>query len=51
MIPEFKERTAIRLSPEQKKQVQHLVEIGLYGNMSEVVRDALSRLLKEINHA
>jgi Arc/MetJ-type ribon-helix-helix transcriptional regulator len=50
MIPEYKERVAIRLSPEQKKGVQHLVDVGLYKNASEVVRDALTRLLKEIAH-
>jgi putative addiction module CopG family antidote len=50
MIPEFKERVAIRLGPDQKEKIQRLVESGQYKNLSEVVRDALTRLLKENAH-
>jgi len=50
MIPEYPKRVGIRLGSDQKERIQHLVELGLYKNASEVVRDALTRFLKEMTH-
>lgn len=43
-------RIIFRLPDEMSESVRHLVESGQYKNLSEVVRDALTRLLKEIVH-
>jgi len=39
---------ALRLHPETKQQIDKLVETGKFKNVSDVVRKALERLLKEI---
>jgi len=47
MIPEYKERIAIRLSIEQRQQIDKLVEAGKFKNLSEVIRTALQEFFSK----
>jgi len=47
MIPEYKERIAIRLSIEQRQQIEKLVETGKFKHLSEVIRAALKEFLSK----
>ncbi|MCK4434004.1 ribbon-helix-helix protein, CopG family [Candidatus Bathyarchaeota archaeon] len=45
MIPEYKERIAIRLSTTQKHEITRLVEASKFKSVSEVIRAALKEFL------
>jgi len=40
-------RTSVRVSREVYKAMRELVEAGIYPSMSDIVREAIIRLLKE----
>lgn len=40
-------RTALRLPCEQRKQIDDLVKAGKFKNISQVIRTALAKFLKE----
>ena len=48
MIPEYKRRITIRLSPNDRCRIEQLVNEGRFENISEVIRKAIEEfLLKE----
>jgi Arc/MetJ-type ribon-helix-helix transcriptional regulator len=47
VIPEYQERIALRLSTQEKQKIEQLVESGKYRNLSQVIREALKRFLRE----
>ena len=47
-IKEHDSRIAIRLPSEEKKQIQALIEAGVFRNISQVLRAALSEFLTKI---
>ena len=44
-MKEFAERTALRLSLEQRQQIDALVKSGTFKSLSHVVREALKKFL------
>lgn len=45
MIPEFKDRVALRLSTEHREAIEALIKKGKFKNLSEVIRAALAEFL------
>jgi len=46
MIPEYKGRIAFRLSTEERRKIEQLIQEGKYKNISSVIRAALIEFLK-----
>jgi Arc/MetJ-type ribon-helix-helix transcriptional regulator len=45
MIPEFEERVAVRISKEERQQIDQLCKEGKFPNKSNVIRKALEEFL------
>jgi len=47
MIPEYEERIAVRISKEEKQQIDQLIIEGKFKSKSQVIRAALKEFLDE----
>jgi len=47
MIPEYESIIHVRISIKQREQIEALINIGKFKNLSQVVREALKQFLEK----